>query len=49
VVVLDEALTDVWQGEGVALQEFLEDQANGSFEMHATPIARQPTLYLVKR
>lgn len=49
VIVLDEALTHTWQGEGVALQEFLEDQAGSKFDAHSTPIARQPTLFLVKR
>lgn len=49
VIVLDEALTNTWQGEGVALREFLEDQAGTKFDAHSTSIARQPTLCLVKR
>jgi hypothetical protein len=48
VIVMDEALTEIWQGEGVALREFLEKQMQSQFDLHAVPHARQPTVYLVK-
>lgn len=49
VIVFDEALSAAWPGETRALLEFLEDGANGRFEMFDLPIARQPVLYLVRR
>lgn len=48
-VVFDEAIDDVWPGEGRALREFLQDTGKAHFDMRASDFARQPTLYLVKR
>jgi len=49
IIAFDEALTDVFPGEGVALREFLEAQAGARFTMGASPIALQPTMWLVKQ
>lgn len=47
VIVLDEALTNTWKGEGQALREFL-DSHTGSYEMASNTISRQPTVILKK-
>lgn len=44
-IVLDEALTNEWKGEGQALKEFLE-QNKGCYEMISNHISRQPTVVL---
>jgi hypothetical protein len=49
IIAFDEALTDFFPGEGIALREFLEDHANARFEMKVSPIALQPTIWLVKQ
>ncbi|MBI2725891.1 MAG: class I SAM-dependent methyltransferase [Polaromonas sp.] len=49
IIAFDEALTDFFPGEGIALLEFLEDQAHARFEMKVSPIALQPTIWLVKK
>jgi len=47
LIVLDEALTDTWKGEGQALREFLADH-KGCYEMQSNEISRQPTVILKK-
>ncbi len=47
LIILDEALTDTWKGEGQALREFLE-RHRGDYEMQSNPISRQPTVVLKK-
>jgi len=47
LIILDEALTETWKGEGQALREFL-DQHKGDYEMQSNRISRQPTVILKK-
>jgi hypothetical protein len=49
IIAFDEAMTDFFPGEGIALLEFLEEQAQTRFEMKVSPIALQPTIWLVKK
>jgi hypothetical protein len=49
IIAFDEALTDFFPGEGIAMLEFLEDHAQARFEMKSSPIALQPTIWLVKK
>jgi hypothetical protein len=49
IIAFDEAMTDFFPGEGIAMLEFLEEQAQASFEMKVSPIALQPTIWLVKK
>ena len=49
IIAFDEAMTDFFPGEGIALLEFLEEQAQSRFEMKVSPIALQPTIWLVKK
>lgn len=46
-ILLDEALTDTWKGEGQALREFLTKN-EGKYEMIGNHITRQPTVVLKK-
>lgn len=48
IIVLDEALIDLWPGEGQALVEFLNDNKN-EYYAHNIIFARQPSVYLVKK
>ena len=48
VIAFDEALTDGFPGEGVALLEFLQDHSGSRFKMSVSPIALQPTIWLTK-
>lgn len=48
IIVLDEALTNMWPGEGQAVVEFLENN-NNQYYMHNITFARQPTMYMVKK
>lgn len=47
LIILDEALTDTWKGEGQALREFLESRP-GQYSMQSNTISRQPTVILKK-
>jgi SAM-dependent methyltransferase len=47
LIILDEALTDTWKGEGQALREFMDDH-KGDYEMQSNTISRQPTVILKK-
>lgn len=49
IIVLDEALTNLWPGEGTALVEFLSKSGAGRFSMKSVAFARQPTAYLIKK
>jgi len=49
IIVFDEALTNYWPGEGVALLEFLAQNNAGQYTMHNVPFARQPSVYLIKK
>ena len=49
IIVFDEALTNLWPGEGQALVEFLSKSKFGEFTMHNIAFARQPTVYLIKQ
>lgn len=49
IIILDEALTNFWPGEGKALIEFLSDKGAGGYTMHNITFARQPTAYLIKK
>jgi hypothetical protein len=44
-IILDEALTTEWKGEGQALKEFLEKN-EGNYEMISNHISKQPTVVL---
>lgn len=44
-IILDEALTEEWKGEGQALKEFLV-KYDGHYEMISNHISRQPTVVL---
>jgi hypothetical protein len=46
IIVFDEAMTDIWKGEGIAMKEFLEK--NKDYKMKTIGFARQPTIYLVR-
>ena len=46
-IILDEALTNEWKGEGTALREFLKQQ-KGHYKMYDNTISRQPTVVLKK-
>ena len=45
LIVLDEALTETWKGEGQALREFLA-RYPGQYKMQSNGISRQPTVIL---
>lgn len=47
VIVLDEAVSQAWPGETVALLEFLE-KTGGGYRMFANTLGRQPVMYLVR-
>jgi hypothetical protein len=47
LIVMDEALTEAWRGEGQALREFLGSR-RGCYKMHSNMITRQPTVILEK-
>ena len=47
LIILDEALTDTWKGEGQALREFL-DARPSQYQMQSNLISRQPTVILRK-
>lgn len=47
LIILDEALTDTWKGEGQALREFLKSRP-GHYSMQGNTISRQPTVILKK-
>ncbi len=47
LIILDEALTETWKGEGQALREFLVDH-KGEYESQSNTISRQPTVILKK-
>ncbi len=47
VIVFDEAFCEIWQGETVALNEFLK-KTDSSYEMGTISFAQQPSLYLKK-
>ncbi|MCR4321656.1 MAG: TylF/MycF family methyltransferase [Candidatus Brocadiaceae bacterium] len=49
VIVFDEALTNLWPGEGRVLVEFLSENGAGEYSMHNVTFARQPTVYLIKK
>jgi hypothetical protein len=49
IIAFDEAMTDFFPGEGIAMLEFLEEQAQTRFEMRVSPIALQPTIWVVKK
>lgn len=49
IIVFDEALTNFWPGEGVALLEFLTQKGTNELTMQNVEFARQPTLYLIKK
>jgi hypothetical protein len=49
IIAFDQALTDFFPGEGIALREFLEEQSGARFEMRVSPIALQPTIWLIKQ
>lgn len=49
IIAFDQAMTDFFPGEGVAMREFLEEQANCHFEMVVSPIALQPTIWIIKK
>lgn len=49
VIVFDEALTNLWPGEGKVLVEFLSENGAGKYTMHNVIFARQPTVYLIKK
>jgi hypothetical protein len=46
IIVFDEANTNLWKGEGIALKEFLLE--NKGYKMKSIEFARQPTLYIIK-
>jgi len=47
IVVFDEAISQIWPGETVAMLEFLE-QSGGVYRMQANTLGRQPVMYLVR-
>jgi hypothetical protein len=47
IVVFDEAISQIWPGETVAMLEFLE-QSGGVYRMEANTLGRQPVMYLVR-
>jgi len=47
LIILDEALTETWKGEGQALREFLQVHS-GDYRMQGNTISRQPTVVLEK-
>lgn len=47
IIVLDEAISQIWPGETVAMLEFLE-QSGGGYRMEANTLSRQPVMYLVR-
>lgn len=47
LIILDEALTETWKGEGQALREFLDGRP-GKYSMQGNTISRQPTVILKK-
>ena len=47
LIVLDEALSKNWKGEGIALREFL-DSRHGNYSMESIGFTRQPTIILKK-
>ncbi len=47
LIILDEALTEIWKGEGQALREFLAGH-KGDYEMQGNQVSRQPTVILKK-
>ena len=49
IIAFDEAMTDFFPGEGIAMLEFLEEHSQSRFEMKVSPIALQPTIWLVKK
>lgn len=49
IIAFDEAITDFFPGEGIAMREFLEEQAQTCFDMKVSPMALQPTIWLVKK
>lgn len=46
-IVFDEAYTEEWPGEGIAMNEFLE-QNQGHYQPEIVPFVRQPTVLLKK-
>lgn len=49
IIILDEALTNFWPGEGKALVEFLADKGAGEYAVRNITFSRQPTVYLIKK
>lgn len=49
IIVFDEALTNFWPGEGIALIEYLAQKGAGEYTMQSITFARQPTVYLIKK
>lgn len=47
MIVFDEAISQDWPGETVALLEFLEKRGGG-YRMEANKLCRQPVMYLVR-
>jgi hypothetical protein len=48
-IVLDEAFTNYWPGEGKAFIEHLSNYGFDKYIMRNIPFARQPTVYLIKK
>ena len=49
IIAFDEALTNYWPGEGIALIEFLNGCGAGKYSILNVLFARQPTVYLIKQ
>lgn len=47
VIVFDEAISQLWPGETIAMLEFLES-SGGRYRMEANTIGRQPVMHLIK-
>lgn len=47
IIVFDEAISQIWPGETVAMIEFLE-QTGVSYRMEANTLGRQPVMFLVR-
>jgi len=48
LIAFDQALTNSWKGEGIALVEFL-DKNFSDYDMEIIPFSREPTIILVRR
>tara|TARA_B100001123_G_C15338872_1_gene1033933 strand:+ start:5441 stop:6157 length:717 start_codon:yes stop_codon:yes gene_type:complete len=47
IIVFDEAFYELWQGETVALKEFLSETSS-QYKMNTIPFVKRPSLYMTK-